>query len=128
MEISGGFVSGRRLSDGKNSAKSNAHVARPTLVIIALAFLSSTYTFANIGADAYKAKCAACHGASGAADTMLGKNMKLRRLDSAEVQEQSDDELTAIISKGKKRMPRYDDKLSPAQIRAVVEYIRSLKH
>ena len=58
---------------------------------------------------------------------MLGRNMNLRPLSSAEVQNQSDDQLFAIISKGKNRMPRYDRKLSRDQIHALVEYIRSLK-
>ncbi|MFZ0800221.1 MAG: cytochrome c [Terriglobales bacterium] len=89
--------------------------------------LFSTYTLADSGADTYRAKCSACHGSHGAGDTMLGKNLKLRSLASAEVQKQSDDELALIISKGKDRMPSYDRKLSKDQIREVVKYIRSLK-
>jgi len=89
--------------------------------------LLSTYTLADSGADAYKTKCSACHGANGAGDTMLGKNLKLRSLASAEVQKQSDDELAVIISKGKDKMPPYDRKLSKDQIADVVKYIRSLK-
>jgi len=41
---------------------------------------------ADGGADTYKAKCAACHGATGAGDTAMGKNLKLRDLGSADVQ------------------------------------------
>jgi len=96
------------------------------LVLIALA-LSSSDTLAESGADIYKAKCSACHAASGAGDTMLGKNMKLRALGSPDVQRQSDQELANIISRGKNRMPAYDRKLSRDQIAAVVQYIRSLK-
>jgi mono/diheme cytochrome c family protein len=58
---------------------------------------------------------------------MLGKNLKLRVLGSADVQKQSDDELVAVIGKGKNRMPPFDRKLSKDQIRDVVKYIRSLK-
>lgn len=93
-----------------------------------LALLFSTYAFAESGADTYKKKCSACHGAKGAGDTLLGKNLKLRPLSSPEVQNKSDAELFTIISKGRNRMPRFDDKLSKDQIRALVEYIRSLKH
>jgi len=57
---------------------------------------------------------------------MLGKNMKLRSLASSEVQEQSDDALASIISKGKNRMPAYGRKLSPQQIDELVKHIRSL--
>jgi len=96
------------------------------LTLIALALFSS-YALADGGADIYKAKCSACHAVSGAGDTMLGKNMKLRALTSPDVQTQSDQELTAIISRGKNRMPAYDRKLSKDQIVAVVKHIRSLK-
>jgi mono/diheme cytochrome c family protein len=132
MGIPGGFVSGHRFSDAISSSKSAAslgagHRIRPSLALIALSLLFSTYTLADSGADIYKAKCSACHAASGAGDTMLGKNMKLRALGSADVQKQSDEELTTIISQGKNKMPRYDRKLSKDQIAAVVKYIRALK-
>lgn len=93
-----------------------------------LALLFSTCAFAESAADTYKKKCSACHGAKGAGDTLLGKNLKLRPLDSPEVKNKSDAELTMIISRGRGKMPRYDDKLSKDQIHALVEYIRSLKH
>jgi cytochrome c5 len=95
--------------------------------VILLALLCSTYTFADSGADVYKTKCSACHGKNGAGDTMLGKNLKLRPLSSDDVQKQSDDELFTIISKGKKRMPPFDRKLSRDQIHDLVKHIRSLK-
>jgi mono/diheme cytochrome c family protein len=94
---------------------------------ILLALLFSAYTFADSGADVYKTKCSACHGKNGAGDTMLGKNLKLRPLSSDDVQKQSDDELFTIISKGKKRMPPFDRKLSRDQIHDLVKHIRSLK-
>ena len=101
--------------------------AKPSLAVIVLAFMFSTYTFADSGADIYKTKCSACHGKNGAGDTMLGKNLKLRPLSSNDVQKQSDDELFTIISKGKRRMPPFDRKLSKDQIHDLVKYIRSLK-
>jgi cytochrome c6 len=97
-----------------------------SLSLIALA-LFSTYTFAAGAADIYKTKCSACHAANGAGDTMLGENLKLRSLASPEVQNQSDDALASIISKGKNRMPGYGRKLSPQQISEVVKYMRTLK-
>jgi len=95
--------------------------------VILLALLFSTYTFADSGADVYKTKCSACHGKNGAGDSMLGKNLKLRPLSSDDVQKQSDDELFTIISKGKKRMPPFERKLSRDQIHDLVKHIRSLK-
>jgi len=92
-----------------------------------VALLFSTYTFAETGAEIYKTRCSACHGANGAGDTMLGKNMKLRSLASPEVQQESDEDLIRITSKGRNKMPSYERKLSKEQIEDVVKYIRSLK-
>ena len=105
--------------------RGNRAVLNATVILLALLF--STYTLADSGADIYKTKCSACHGKNGAGDSMLGKNLKLRPLGSDDVQKQSDDELFTIISKGKKRMPPFDRKLSKDQIRDLVKYIRSLK-
>src|SRR5215467_16215303 len=102
-------------------------ILKASLVVLTLAMVFSTYTFADGGADTFKAKCAMCHGPSGAGDTTMGKNLKLRDLGSADVQKQSDDELMAIITKGKNKMPAYDGKLSGDQIKDVVKYIRTLK-
>lgn len=92
-----------------------------------VALLFSTYIFAETGAEIYKTRCSACHGANGAGDTMLGKNMKLRSLASPEVQQESDEDLIRITSKGRNKMPSYERKLSKEQIEDVVKYIRSLK-
>ena|ERR1035438_2022757 len=93
-----------------------------TLALAALAMMATTYTFADAGAD-YKAKCAMCHGASGEGKAA----MKTRDFGSADVQKQSDAELTAIITKGKEKMPAYDGKLSKDQIGDLVKWIRTLK-
>lgn len=79
------------------------------------------------GAADFKARCASCHGSKGTGDTKLGQNLHVRDLGSADVQKQSDAELTGIIAKGKGTMPGYEDKLSGDQIRDVVKFIRALK-
>jgi cytochrome c6 len=132
MGILGGFVSGHRFSDAVNcppfiAPSGVGRRIRSSLVVILLVLLSSTYTLADTGADIYKARCSACHGARGAGDTMIGKNLKLRALVLDDVQQQSDDELATIISKGKNKMPAYGGRLSKDQIRDLVRHIRSLK-
>jgi cytochrome c6 len=102
-------------------------ILRASLAVLALALVSSTYTFADGGAATFKAKCAMCHGATGAGDTVMGKNLKLKDLGSAEVQKQSDAELTTIITDGKGKMPAYKGKLTEAQITELVSHIRTLK-
>jgi len=93
---------------------------------LTLALICSAYAIADGGAD-FKARCAPCHGAKGAGDTKLGQNLRVRDLGSADVQKQSDADLTAIIAKGKGRMPVYDGKLSKNEISDLVKWIRTLK-
>lgn len=97
-----------------------------SLAILAVAIVLSNTSFADAAAD-FKAKCATCHGATGAGDTAMGKNLKLRDLGSADVQKLSDDELNTVIAKGKGKMPAYDGKLTKEQVTDLVKYIRTLK-
>ena len=101
-------------------------ILRATLAVVALALVCAPFTFADGGAD-FKAKCAACHGATGAGDTTMGKNLKLRDMGSADVQKQSDADLNGIITKGKGKMPAYDGKLTADQINDLVKFVRTLK-
>jgi len=97
-------------------------ILKATLALVVLSLIVSTYTFADAAAD-FKAKCAICHGASGEGKAA----MKTRDFASADVQKQSDAELTDIITKGKGKMPAYDGKLSKDQIGDLVKWIRTLK-
>jgi cytochrome c6 len=98
------------------------------VVVVAFALVTGKTSFAaDTGADVFKAKCASCHGAEGKGDTAMGKNLKLKDLGSADVQQQSDADLTNVIAKGKKPMPGYEGKLTNDQIQDVVKYIRTLK-
>jgi mono/diheme cytochrome c family protein len=102
-------------------------LARAYLATILLTLLLSVSALAENAAEIYKTRCWACHGATGAGDTMLGRNLKLRPLGSDEVQKQSDDELATIIAKGRNRMPAFEHKLTKDQIRDLVRHIRSVK-
>src|SRR5215475_558718 len=98
---------------------------RASLLVMTVAFALTT-CFADAAAD-YKAKCATCHGPEGKGDTAMGKSMKVKDLASADVQKQSDADLTTIIEKGKKPMPGYEGKLTKDQIDGLLKYVRSLK-
>ena len=82
---------------------------------------------ASDGAALYKAKCASCHGADGSGQTAVGKSLKLRDLRSAEVQKQTDLELTKVISGGKGKMPPFGKTMSTDDIAAVIAHLRTLK-
>ena len=79
------------------------------------------------GAALYKSKCASCHALDGSGNTALGKAAKLRDLRSAEVQAQSDAQLTEIIGKGKGKMPGYEKSVGADGVEQLVAYVRSMK-
>jgi len=104
------------------------NLMKAVLTVLAFTLVFSTWSLADGDADTFKGKCAMCHGADGKGDTSMGKTLKLRDLGSADVQKQSDADLSGIITNGKGKMPKYDGKLTADQIKDVVKYIRTLKH
>jgi mono/diheme cytochrome c family protein len=81
----------------------------------------------SAGADTYKSKCAMCHGPDGTASTPAGKAMKTPSFkDPAEIKA-SDADLIATTKTGKGKMPAYTGKLTDAQIKDVIAYIRTLQ-
>jgi mono/diheme cytochrome c family protein len=78
------------------------------------------------GEKVYRAKCAMCHGPDGKGDTAVGRTTKARDICSAEVKKESDAAWTEIIVKGKNKMPLYDKKLTDAEVKDVIAYMRSL--
>jgi mono/diheme cytochrome c family protein len=74
----------------------------------------------------YKSKCQVCHGADGKGSP-AGQKMGAKDFQSPEVQKQTDAELIKVTKDGKGKMPKYDGKLTDAQITQLIKYIRSLK-
>ncbi|MFZ1916172.1 MAG: cytochrome c [Terriglobales bacterium] len=101
-------------------------ILRQCFALVTLAVICSAYGLADGGAD-FRERCAPCHGSKGAGDSKLGQSLHVRDLGSADVQKQSDADLTTIITKGKGKMHAYDGKLSADQITNLVKYIRTLK-
>lgn len=83
----------------------------------------------------WKAKCASCHGQTGKADTEKGKQMKMEDMTSAAYQKRTDDAFKKAILDGihtetggvKQDMPGFSKELEPAQVDALVAYIRTFK-
>ena len=91
-----------------------------------IAFCSSSSQAQSSGETLIKTKCAACHGPDGKGEVPMGKKLGARNLSSAEVQGQSDAQLTEVVTKGKNKMPAYDGKLTKEQIGELVAHIREL--
>jgi cytochrome c6 len=87
--------------------------------------VSTVPVSAQDAAATFKAKCAMCHGADGKGSA-IGQKMGVHDFTSADVQKQSDAQLTEIISKGKGKMPAYEGKLKDTEIKELVAYIRAL--
>jgi cytochrome c6 len=96
------------------------------LLVTGLSLFSSPVRAQNDGPSLFKAKCAACHGADGSGNTTVGKSLKIRDFHSADVQGQTDAQLTDMITTGKGAMPAYKGKLTDDQIKQLVGYIREL--
>jgi mono/diheme cytochrome c family protein len=75
--------------------------------------------------DTYKAKCQSCHGATGMADTGGGKAMKVKPATDPEVKAMTEDQMIAVVTDGKGKMPAYKGKLTDAQIKDSVAYYRT---
>jgi cytochrome c6 len=98
------------------------------LAIVSIMMASTAgAAFAESGADTYKAKCASCHGADGMGNTPAGKATKAHPFNLPDIVKASDDDLIAITTNGKAKMPAYKGKLTDAQIKDVVAYIRTLQ-
>lgn len=94
------------------------------------AFATIIIASAGIGlaADAaatWNQQCASCHGKDGSGNTTMGKKLAVK--DYTKEQGFSDAEAANVIKSGKGKMKGFKDKLSDADVKALVAYVRSLK-
>jgi mono/diheme cytochrome c family protein len=99
-----------------------------TAALILLAASLAIPALAEDAATLYKAKCAMCHGADGLATSTMAKNLKVLSFKTPEMVNASDARFIASTANGKgAHMPPYKGKLTDAQIKEVVAYIRTLQ-
>ena len=79
------------------------------------------------GSDVYKTKCQMCHGIDGAGATPAGKALKAASFKDPAIIKATDADLLSAVTKGKNKMPANEGKLSEAQIKLVVAYVRTLQ-
>jgi mono/diheme cytochrome c family protein len=111
-------------SNMEKKMKNLGAIALAGTLLAGICLLSSPAKADVAAAEAtFKTKCAGCHGADGKGKEAL----KTRDLGSADVQKQSDADLSGIIANGKPpKMPPYKS-MTPDQVKDMVSYIRSLK-
>ena len=94
---------------------------------VLMAVLVATGNAQTDAAALYKTKCQVCHGPDRKGDTVMGKKLGTKDFHAPEVAKMPDAELFDVTKNGKGKMPPYDKKLTDAQIKDLVKYIRSLK-
>jgi mono/diheme cytochrome c family protein len=103
------------------------------MMAVSLLIASSAGTWAADAAANWNANCVQCHGKTGAADTPMGKKLSAKNLSDAKVQAGFTDAQAAeaikngVKENGKTTMKAFGDKLSDADIKALVGYVRTLK-
>ena len=97
---------------------------RTGIMLAAMVAASLTTAFAQSGADTYKAKCLMCHAADGTASGPAGKSLNVP---SFKASKQTEAEMIAETKAGKGKMPAFAGKLTDAQIKDVVTYVRTLQ-
>jgi mono/diheme cytochrome c family protein len=80
----------------------------------------------DAGATLFKKNCVLCHAADGSGSSPSGKALKAKDLGSSEVQKNTDEQITEILTKGKGKMPAFGAKLKPEDIKQLVAYVRTL--
>ena len=94
-------------------------------VIVVIVCASSGAAFGADAATLWAQNCASCHGKDGSGNTAMGKKLGVQ--DYTKSQSFSDAEAANIIKNGKGKMKAFKGKLSDADVKALVGYIRSLK-
>lgn len=73
----------------------------------------------KIGRQLFESKCKRCHGKDGAKGWFGAKNLQLSVLNDAM--------LFQTISEGKSAMPPWKKKLTAAEIKTIIAYIKTLR-
>jgi mono/diheme cytochrome c family protein len=98
---------------------------RKISLLLATIISSAGIAAAADASATWAANCASCHGKDGSGNTMMGKKLGVK--DYTKDQSFSDAEATNAIKNGKDKMKGFGSKLSDADIKALVAYVRTLK-
>jgi cytochrome c6 len=105
--------------------KRSIALAAVTTLALAVALPAALAEEGAAGQELFEKKCAMCHGKDGVAKSMAKGSANLN---DAEWQKGTSAEaIAALTTEGKGKMPSYKDKLSADEIKAISEYILTLK-
>jgi cytochrome c6 len=101
------------------------------LILLALICLAASFSLPacaqNSGAEIFKANCQMCHGPDGLSNTPVARMLKIPSLKDPKVVSAPDSALIAQVQNGKNKMPPFKGKLTDAQIKSVIAYVRTLQ-
>jgi len=98
-----------------------------SIVLLALSLIVLAGNAFGQAADLYKSKCQMCHGPDGKGQTPAGKSMGAHDFSAPDVVKMTDKELTDVTVNGKNKMPAFKGKLTDAQVKELVGYVRELQ-
>jgi mono/diheme cytochrome c family protein len=99
---------------------------RSFLLFAAVASFACAAVCAQSSGEAiYKQKCLNCHGASGLANSGVGKIMKVKPVADPEVMKLTEPEMIQMVRLGSGKMQAYKGDLTDAQIKGSVDYLRT---
>jgi mono/diheme cytochrome c family protein len=105
-----------------------------TACVATALMLGATSAFCAEAKDNWAKNCAACHGPDGAGHTKAGRMAQVKNLTDPKYQATfTDEQATKQIkeglkdSTGKEKMKAFGDVFSDAEIKALVDYVRSLQ-
>lgn len=99
-------------------------IGRVAAILLLFAFFASPTRAETDAEKNYKARCAGCHGVDGSANTKAGRNTGAHDFRSPDTDTETDATLIQIVTKGKKKMPRFEEKLQAKEIKELVTYVR----
>jgi cytochrome c6 len=99
-------------------------LSKIALLIASMTFCASVAFGADAAAN-WNQHCASCHGKDGSGATTMGKKLGVK--DYTKEQSFSDADAQKAIMDGSGKMKGFKDKLSEADAKALVAYVRKLK-
>jgi mono/diheme cytochrome c family protein len=108
-----------------NSVPTFIRSAERLVILLLACFVVATTLFAQSGEELYNKKCAVCHAKDGSGNTAKGKKVHVK--DVHENMKDSESAMIKVVTDGKgDDMDSYKSQFTGDQIKALVEYYRSL--
>jgi len=99
-------------------------------VCCGIALVGGSAVRAAGGEELFGKHCVSCHGKDGKARTPIARQLGVKDLTQSKT---SDGEIEKQVTEGKKddrgnqKMPPFKDKLSPEEIKSLIEFVKSLR-